>query len=109
MLNKDMSKDRLYPAYKLFFSTLTSNSRLRIINLLRKGSMNVSEIQNKLKLEQTIVSHDLQRLKRCGFVIAEKKGKYRYYSLNKKTIKPLMSIIDKHMKEYCEKIAKGKR
>lgn len=109
MLNKTMPEKLLYSAYKLFFSTLTSNSRLKIINLLRKGHMNVSEIQDKLKLEQSIISHDLQRLRRCGFVIVEKKGKYRHYSLNEKTIKPLMSIIDKHMKEYCGKIVKRER
>lgn len=103
------SEKLMYPAYKLFFSTLTSQSRLRIINLLRKCHRNVSEIQHKLKLEQTIVSHDLQRLKRCGFVSVEKRGKYRYYSLNEKTIKPLMALIDSHMGEYCEEIVRGKR
>lgn len=112
MLNKNMSKMQwlsstekmVYKAYKLFFGTLISKSRLRIINLLIKGPKNVSEIQDELKLEQTIVSHDLRRLKRCGFVFVEKKGKYRCYSLNEKTIKPLMLIIDKHMGEYCKKI-----
>ncbi len=109
MLNKNMSEKLLYQAYKLFFGTLTSQSRLKIINFLRKAPMNVSEIQNALKLEQTIVSHDLQRLKKCGFVSVEKKGKYRYYSLNKKTIKPLMSIIDNHMKEFCLRIVSHKQ
>lgn len=113
MLNKDIfikihrlliPEKQLYKAYKLFFGTLTSQSRLKILNLLRKGPKNVSEIQHKLKLERTIISHDLQRLKKCGFVFVEKKGKYRYYSLNEKTIAPLMIIIDKHMDKYCKKI-----
>lgn len=95
---------QLYKAYKLFFGTLTSESRLKIINLLRKGPKNVSEIHSKLKLERTNISHDLQRLKKCGFVSVEKKGKYRYYSLNEETIKPLIIIIDKHMDKYCKKI-----
>ena len=108
MLHKDMSEKLLFSAYKLFFSTLTSYSRLKIINLLRKGSRNVSEIQHKLKLEQTVVSHDLRRLRSCGFVSVEKKGKYRYYSLNEKTIKPLMLIIDKHMDKFCKMIVQKK-
>ena len=103
------SEKSLYQAYKLFFGSLSSQSRLRIINLLRKGPKNVLEIQRKLKLEQTTVSHDLQRLKKCGFVSTEKKGKYRYYSLNGKTINPLMLIIDKHMDEYCKNIIAKKR
>lgn len=113
MLNKSIfksahmpsiSEKTLHKAYKLFFGTLTSQNRLRIINLLRKGPKNVSGIQNTLKLGQTIVSHDLQRLKKCGFVSVEKKGKYRYYSLNKQTITSLMNIIDKHMEKFCMRI-----
>lgn len=98
-----------YGAYKIFFRTLVSDSRLKIINLLRKGRMNVSEIIAKLSMNQTAVSHDLSRLKRCGFVNTERKGKYIYYSLNEETIKPLMAIIDKHMAEHCVRILKNKR
>ena len=45
-------------------------------------------------MDQTAVSHDLARLKDCGFVLVEAEGKFRYYKLNKKTIQPLMEIID---------------
>lgn len=101
-----LSESEMYGAYKIFFGTLVSESRLRIINLLRKRKKNVSEIVDKLKLDQTAVSHDLARLKKCGFIGVEVDGKFRYYSLNKKTIKPLMSIIDKHMSEFCIHILK---
>ena len=94
-------------AYKIFFGTLDNQNRLKIVNLLRKGSRCVNEIAKELNFNQTTVSHNLKRLQRCGFVFVEKKGKHRYYSLNKKTIKPLMNLIDEHMCEYCEKIAKG--
>ena len=53
------------------------------------------------------VSHNLKRLLHCGFVFVEKQGKHRYYTLNNKTIKPLMSLIDEHIPEYCEKLEKG--
>ena len=99
-----MPKNKLLRAYKLFFGTLTSRDRLRIINLLRKNPKTVSEIQNELKIEQTILSHNLKRLRHCGFVDVEQKGKYRTYTLNRKTIMPLMNLIDKHMKKYCIKI-----
>ena len=99
--HKHISDNEIYEAYKIFFGTLVSESRLKIINLLRKGRKNVSEIMSELKMDQTSVSHDLARLKRCGFVKSEIDGKFRYYSLNEETIKPLMSLIDKHMSEYC--------
>lgn len=94
----------LYEAYGLFFGTLDNLNRLKIINLLKKGKKNVSEISNELKFNQTTVSHNLRKLERCGFVEAEQKGKHRYYSLNKKTIKPLMNLIDNHMDTYCKHI-----
>ncbi len=102
------SKDDVYDAYKLFFGTLFSESRLRIINILRKGKKNVSEIAAELGAEdRTIVSHDLSRLKLHGFVKAETRGKYRYYKLNEKTIKPIIDLIDKHMSQYCIHILHG--
>ncbi|MFQ5474925.1 MAG: ArsR/SmtB family transcription factor [Candidatus Nanoarchaeia archaeon] len=95
--------------YKLFFGTLTSSIRLALINSLRKGPKTVSELQKENGLEQTSASHNLRRLERCGFVNVKKKGRYRIYSLNKKTIKPLMEIIDRHMDEHCRRIVAGKR
>ena len=104
-----MSEKEIYEAYKIFFGTLVSSSRLKIINLLRKGRKNVSEIIKETEMNQTAVSHDLARLKRCGFVFSEINGKYRYYNLNKKTIKPLMELIDKHMVEFCIHILRNKK
>lgn len=110
MLNKNILKEchqdgfkdkEIYEAYKIFFGTLCSESRLKIINLLRFNKKNVSEIMGELGADQTAVSHDLARLKRCGFVKSEIEGKYRYYSLNEETIKPLMEMIDKHMNQFC--------
>mgnify|MGYP001559970160 FL=1 len=91
----------IYEAYKIFFGTLVSESRLKIINLLRRGEKSVSEIVEELKLPQPTVSHDLARLKRCGFVKVKIARNYRHYSLNEKTIEPLMNLIDEHMSEYC--------
>lgn len=94
-------EEEIYGAYKIFFGTLVSESRLKIINFLRKGKKNVSEIVKELGMDQTAVSHDLARLKQCGFVESEIGGKFRYYKLNEKTIKPLMGLIDKHMSGNC--------
>lgn len=101
------NEDEMYNAYKIFFGTLVSEPRLKIINLLRKGKKNVSELVRELKMDQTAVSHDLARLKQCGFVSAEVEGKFRYYRLNEQSIKPLMEIIEKHMAQYCVHILHG--
>lgn len=88
--------------YKLFFGTLANNQRLEIMNLLRKRSRNVTQICKELKYNQTTVSHNLSILKKCSFVFAKKNGKERVYSLNDKTIKPLMKLIDNHTEEFCK-------
>lgn len=95
-------------AYDVFLTTLTNMNRLEIINSLRNEKLNVSEISTKTKLNQPTVSHNLNRLKTCGFVSVEQKGKHRYYQLNKKTIKPLMNLIDKHIKDHCAKMINQK-
>lgn len=90
--------------YNLFFTSLANPNRLKIVIVLREGSKNVSEICHKTGFEQTMVSHNLRRLERCGMVFVEQKGKNRYYTLNNKTIVPLMKMIDIHIKQYCAKI-----
>ena len=104
--HEGFSKEELYNSYKIFFGTLVSEHRLKIINILRKGKKNVSEIMSELSLDQTSVSHNLARLKKCGFVKQKTDGKFRYYTLNEKTIKPLMEIIEKHMSQHCIHILK---
>lgn len=110
MINKNILKEccdegfnehELYESYKIFFGTLVSEPRLKIINLLKKKSLTVSKIIDELKMDQTAVSHNLKRLRECGFVISEVDGKFRRYKLNDTTIRPLMEIIEKHMKGNC--------
>ncbi len=102
-----VSERDLYRAYKLFFNTFASEQRIKILNLLRKKEMNVSEIQKATGFEQSVVSHNLKRLKTCGFITQERRKRYRYYKLNEKTIKPILSLIDGHMREYCLTIIKN--
>ena len=96
-------------AYGLFFGTMANDSRLKILNVLRHGSKNVSEICKATKFEQSMTSHNLKTLEYHGMVFVQRKGKFKYYRLNQKTIKPLIDLIDAHMKEYCCKILKGER
>lgn len=96
-------------AYNLFFGSLANEHRLELLQVLRAGEKNVSEICESTGFEQTMVSHNLKRLERCGMVFGRVDGKFRYYSVNKKTIDPLLKLIDSHMKEYCCKIVEGER
>lgn len=87
--------------YHLFFSNLSNPLRIEIIESLRKKSKNVSEISSELNVEQSKVSHALSLLRRCSIVECSPRGKERIYSLNKKTIVPILKIIDDHSRNHC--------
>ncbi len=87
-------------SYTLFFKALSNDTRLAILDLLRKGPKSATEIGEALHMEQSRVSHNLACLINCGFVIAKQHGKNKVCSLNKQTVIPLLEIIDRHIKEY---------
>lgn len=89
-----------------FFSTLSNPTRLAILELLREGTRNVTEIAYALNQEQSMISHNLRPLERCGFVLSERRKKERFYFLNKETMEPLFKIFSHHASKYCD--AKGK-
>lgn len=68
--------------------------------------MNVTELTEKLPYKQSTISHNLKQLINCQFVRVQRKGLYRYYSLNKETIEPLLKIIDKHVNEFCKNLCR---
>ena len=89
--------------YFRFFNNLSNPLRIQIIEALYKGEKTVNEIASVLKVEQSKLSHALSNLRCCNIVKSTKQGKSRIYSLNKNTIIPILKIIDKHAKEYCNK------
>lgn len=95
--------------YKLFFSTLGNKTRLEILFALRRGKKNVSQLTKELGYDQTTISHNLQRLLKCRFVMNRKEGKNVYYSINEKTIIKILGIIDRHTKIYCRHLVGNKK
>jgi DNA-binding transcriptional ArsR family regulator len=92
--------------YRQFFGTLANQCRLDIVHALLEKPLNVTAICAKTKLKQTTVSHSLKRLKLCGFVFDKPDGKERVYTLNHKTIEPVLKLMDAHMAAYCSKICR---
>lgn len=88
--------------YHIFFSNLSNPLRIKIVGSLKDKEKNVTEISKELKVEQSKVSHALRNLKSCKIVEARQKGKQRIYFLNKKTILPMLNLIDKHASKFCD-------
>jgi len=95
-----MKRDLNETCYQ-FFSTLANSTRLAILEFLRNGPKNVTEIAEALSQEQSMISHNLKPLERCRFVFSERRKKERFYSLNKETVEPMLKIFDYHSKKYC--------
>lgn len=91
-----------HESYHIFFTNLANPLRIGIILSLRKKERNVTQISKELNVEQSKISHALTMLKCCKIVTLKQKGKQRIYSLNKKTIIPILKIIDKHADTHCK-------
>lgn len=97
-------RTKLKQPYRQFFGTLDNQARLDIIKVLVSSPKNVSKIVEKTGYHQTTVSHNLKRLKECGFVTMSQKGKERIYKLNDSTIEPLFKLMEEHMHQYCRNV-----
>jgi len=76
---------------KNIFSALANSSRLRMVRILLRGPLNVSEISEVLGLSQSNVSHSLRKLLDAGVVMRKGRGSWAYYSLNR--FSPVMDSI----------------
>lgn len=69
--------------------------RQRIIDLLEDGgSMTVTDIYIKLRLEQSVASQHLAILRRAGVVKTERQGKFIYYSLDKERLAQISRLVE---------------
>lgn len=89
-------------AYHIFFTNLANPLKMDIILSLKNSKKSVNELKEELKVEQSKISHALACLKKCSIVVSEQKGKQRIYYLNKKTIVPMLGLLDKHARTNCD-------
>ena len=67
---------------------LADPDRLRIINCLRDGPRNVSELAGLLQAEVVNISHHLGVLRHAGVVLDEKQGRFVVYRLHPDVFQP---------------------
>lgn len=72
---------------------LNHKLRQQILRLVAdNGSMPVTEIYVKLRLEQSVASQHLAILRKAGFVKTKREGKFIYYSPNLARVRQLNQI-----------------
>ena len=64
------------------FSALSDSNRQKILDLLKKKEMSVTEICNNLSITMATLSHHLDILKRCNLVSTRRSGQQIFYSIN---------------------------
>jgi DNA-binding transcriptional ArsR family regulator len=70
--------------------------RIAIIDLLAKDSkLSVTQIYEKLEIEQATASHHLNILKNKGVLDSKREGKKIYYSLKNVTLTDIIECINK--------------
>jgi ArsR family transcriptional regulator len=68
------------------FQALSDGNRLKILKLLKKEELCVTDICKRFNITQPSVSHHLDILKRADLVRSEKRGREVYYSFNRNAI-----------------------
>lgn len=69
---------------------LSDKNRLQILEFLSDGQRNVSEVADRLNVEENLASHHLRVLAALGFLKNDKKGREVFYSLNESRIVALL-------------------
>src|SRR5947209_1690365 len=88
-----MSRSSALPVFKAdFFRALAHPIRIRILEVLGTGERSVQELQQALKLEQSIVSQQLAILRAKNIVTPRKLGTTVRYALSDPLLTKLLSV-----------------
>lgn len=72
--------------------------RLKILEFLDQNkNIQVNQIYNTLKIEQSIASQHLRILKNAGVLIADKDGKYMHYNIDYQRVSNAVKAINRFM------------
>jgi ArsR family transcriptional regulator len=79
-----------------FSKAFSDKNRIKIIDYLTAGQKNVSEIADRLNVEENLASHHLRVLASLGFLKSDKKGREVFYRLNETKFITLIKDLKKN-------------
>jgi len=80
---------------------VADDTRIQILINLKNGERCVCEIMKNLNKEQSLISHHLQALRRCGLIQRRREGKKIMYRLIDPSILKLLVDIEKLSDKFC--------
>ena len=104
---------------KKLLKLIANENKFNIILYLTQGEACVCDIGEKLGIEQSLVSHHLNSLRKAGLINDRKIGAWVHCSLNKRAFDHLSQLFSKHLSsesisdkmcsihEACKCLAKG--
>jgi len=92
-------------AAERFFKVLGDENRLRILQAIGTEERSVSEILERTRLPQTLVSFHLRILREAGVVAAERRGPFIYYRLGDPSLLNLLEACAKYAGTLTEETA----
>ena len=83
----------------LILRAINHKLRQQILKLIHQhGKITVTEIYVKLRLEQSVASQHLAILRKAGYVLTVRDGKFIYYSVNYDRLDQVHSVVHELLK-----------
>ncbi len=77
-----------------YLNSFANEKRISIVCLLKNGELTVSEIAEALRMPQSSVSINLEKLYVKEIVYRKRDGRFVYYGLNKNTLKMIVRKLN---------------
>ena len=95
-INSSKDESRLGDIFKAF----TDGTRAQIIEILREKECYNGELSKLLDVPMSSLTHHMEILNSCGFVVKRNVGKRTYYKLNKKQFINASRLLRRYVKGY---------
>lgn len=74
--------------------TLAHPHRLRMVQMLLQGRHTVGRLAEACEIPSAMASEHLRLMQRCGFLTAEKEGRFVYYAVVEPQLESIMACIE---------------
>ena|SRR5437016_4232384 len=88
-----------------FFRGFADPTRLAILECLRDGEVQATEIAKRLNQSESNISNHLSCLMDCGLIINRRNGRNIYYSIRIDKVRDILVRADDTIKQVYDEIA----
>lgn len=86
-------------------AALAEPNRRRLLELLRRGEMTVTELASHFRITRPAISQHLGVLAEAGLVEVRREGRFRYYRLDPQGMARLRSALDAFWTSELDQLA----